>query len=264
MQLRPLRVVNNLAVFAITYAKNLAHRLPVRILHHRMVELATGHTIDVITSFLPLIWLDVPMRANKSNLHPRIHFFNLANQFDVALKTNRRGKQNQELIVFADFHRLLPVHFVRRSVEQPAPGDHPGRIGQPNRIPIRFNLSRRGPPRTGPAVEILETRRVQQQSLHRFRHSSPSAFERSIWRGKSWALASSRQPIGAAIPHGPEPNPYTIVYPTLLHGLKPFCEWVLCACQRANPALKSLFSHGSTSAAGQPTTSRRLRSFHRD
>src|SRR5690349_289662 len=118
------------------------------------------------------------MRAYESNLQSGIFFFDFADQLDVAVESNRGGIQDQKLIVFANLNSLLPVNLVRGSIQQPAPGNHPRRIRQPNRIPIRLNLSRRGPPRTRSAVKILKTWRVQQNSLHYIRHSSPSV---SCW-----------------------------------------------------------------------------------
>src|SRR6266576_2942749 len=38
-----------------------------------------------------------------------------------------------------------------------------------------------GPPRAGAAVKVLETRRVQQQSFHHFRHSSPSGVPQEMF-----------------------------------------------------------------------------------
>jgi len=68
----------------------------------------------------------------------------------------------------------LPVHLVWRSIQQPASGNHPRRVGQPHGIPIRLNLARRGPARASSAVEILKARRIHQQRFHYIRHSSPS------------------------------------------------------------------------------------------
>src|SRR5215472_17293637 len=47
VQLGPLRVVHDLAVFSIANAQNLAERLPVRVFNSRMIELPARHEIDV-------------------------------------------------------------------------------------------------------------------------------------------------------------------------------------------------------------------------
>src|SRR5438132_1487019 len=83
---------------------------------------------------------------HERNLHARVGFFDLADEPDVALEANRGSEENQKLIVLANLNGLLPIDFVGRSIEQPAAGNHPGRIRQPNWIPIRLNLTRRGPP----------------------------------------------------------------------------------------------------------------------
>ena len=146
VQLRALRVVNDLAVFAVADALNLAERLPVRVFHHRVIELPARHKINVFAGHHRFVRLDVPVRPHERNLHARVGFFDLADEPDVALEANRGSEENQKLIVLANLDGLLPIDFVGRSIEQPAAGNHPGRIRQPNWIPIRLNLTRRGPP----------------------------------------------------------------------------------------------------------------------
>src|SRR5882762_10030479 len=180
VQLRALRVVYDPAVLAIADAENLAERLAVRVFDDGVVELAAGHKLDVFAGIQCFVGLDVPMGADKSDLEAGIPFLNLADQLDVALESDCGGEQHQEFVIFADFNGLLPIHLGRAGVQKAASGDHARRIGQPNGIPIRFNLARRGPPRTRSAIKILKTRRIQQQSLHHIRHSSPSVTAREI------------------------------------------------------------------------------------
>src|SRR5256884_3047112 len=94
---------------------------------------------------------------------------------DVCSSDLRGREEDQKLIVFADLDCLLPIDFVRRCIEQPAPGDHSRRVRQPNRVPVGFNLARGRPARTRTAVEVFKTWRIQKQGLHYIWHSSPSA-----------------------------------------------------------------------------------------
>ena len=50
-----------------------------------------------------------------------------------------------------------------RSVEQPGALQHSGRIGQPDRIPIRFDLTSCGPARACAAIKIFKRGRVKKQ-----------------------------------------------------------------------------------------------------
>src|SRR5712672_155209 len=180
VQLRALRVVYDPAILAITDAQNVAERLAVRVFDDGVIELAAGHKFDVFAGIQGFVGLDVPMGADKGDLEAGIRFLNLADQLDVALEAHCGGEQDKEFVLFADFDGLLPIHLGRAGVQKAASGDHARRVGQPNGIPIRFNLARRGPPRTRSAIEILKTRRIQQQSLHHIRHSSPSVTDREI------------------------------------------------------------------------------------
>src|ERR1700722_3570867 len=160
VQLLARRSVDDLAVFAIADAHDFAERFAMRVFDNGMVEFTAGDKIDIFAGRQCFIGLDVAMRPNEGNLHTGIGFFNLANELDVALESHGGGKQNEEFVVFANLHGLLPVDLVRRGVEQTTSRNHSSWIGEPNGIPIRFDLAGCGPTRTCAAVEILKTRRV--------------------------------------------------------------------------------------------------------
>src|SRR5713101_4829701 len=182
MQLRALRVVYDFSIFAEADAHDFAQRLPVRVLHHRMIELSACHKIDVRTSIQRLIRLDVPVRPNKSNFQAWVGFLDFPDQLDVAFQTDRGCEEHQEFVVFTDLDGLLPIDFVGRSVQQPASGDNSRRVRQQHRVPVGLNLPCRRPTPTRTAVEILEARRIHQQCFHYIRHSSPSVSRNKIIR----------------------------------------------------------------------------------
>src|SRR6266853_1813059 len=217
VQLRALRVVYDPAVLAIADTENLAERLAVRVFDDGVIELAAGHKFDVFAGIQCFVGLDVAVGADKGDLEARIGFLDLADQLDVALETDGGSEQHQEFVVFADFNGLLPIDLGRASVHQAAARNHAGRVGQPNGIPIGFDLARRGPPRTRSAIEILKTRRIQQQSLHHIRHSSPSVIAREIVppRGRKCS-----QQWNCAEP----PKVQHLVYRSWRYGSKPFSE----------------------------------------
>src|ERR1017187_5254938 len=98
-----------------------------------VIEFAAYDEINIFAGVQSLVWLDVAVRANERNFQRRIGFFDLAQELNIAVKANRRSKQNEKFIVLADIYGLLPVDFVRRSVEQPASRDQSRRIAKPNR-----------------------------------------------------------------------------------------------------------------------------------
>src|ERR1700682_1960743 len=114
------------------------------------------------------------VRANECNFQTGVRFFDFADEFNVACEPHGGGEQNEELILFADLDGLLPIDLGRRGVKQAAARNHAGGAGQPNRVPVGLDLAGCGPPRNSTAVEILKAWRIQQQSLHYIRHSSPS------------------------------------------------------------------------------------------
>src|ERR1700677_4026559 len=76
---------------------------------------------------------------------------------------------------------------VRRRIEQTRPFQHAGREGEPNRVPVRLNLARCRPARTGSAVKFLERGRIQKQRLqrHRFPFNSMERLPRYCARAAS-------------------------------------------------------------------------------
>src|SRR5690349_6148924 len=68
VQLRPLRVVHDLAVLAIADAEDFAERLAVRVLDNGMVEFAACDKIDVLATIESFVWLYVPVRTDECDL----------------------------------------------------------------------------------------------------------------------------------------------------------------------------------------------------
>ena len=82
-----------------------------------MVKFTAHDEIDVLAGVQRFIGLDMAVRPNESHFQRGVAFLDFPQQFDVAFKTHRRGKQDQELVVLADLYRLLPVDFMRRSIQ---------------------------------------------------------------------------------------------------------------------------------------------------
>ncbi len=153
--------MDDTAVLAIADPENLVEWFAVRVFHDGMIELPAGHKIDVLARHQRLIRLDVPVGTHKGDLQAGIGLFDFADEFDVAPEADRGREQNEEFVVLANLNGLPPVDLVRRSIQQPAPRNHPRRVGQPHGIPVRLNFASRGPPRTCSAVEVFKARRIQ-------------------------------------------------------------------------------------------------------
>ncbi len=160
VKLRALDVVDDFAVFAIADAEDLIERFAVREFGDGVIELTARDEVDVFAGGQRCVGLDVAVRADESDLHARIGFFNFAEKLDVGIEADRRGEEDEEFVVFADFDGLAPVDFGGRGVNEAAAGNHAGGIGEPNGIPVGLDFASRGPARACAAVEIFEARRI--------------------------------------------------------------------------------------------------------
>src|SRR6267142_876102 len=120
VQLRPRRVVHDLAVLAIAGSGNLLKRFAMRVFGDGMVKLAAHEKINIFARRQSFIRTDMSVWTNERDLDPRMNFFDLADELQVAMESNRGRIKNQEFVALADFNGLLPIHLVRRSVQQPA------------------------------------------------------------------------------------------------------------------------------------------------
>src|SRR2546421_5415542 len=102
------------------------------------------------------------MRANKGDLQIRVGLFHPGDQTYVAGKPGGAGKEDQKFVLLAQFNRLFSRDVVRRSIEQARSFQHSSRISQPYRVPIRLNFTGGRPARTGPPVEVLKGRRIEE------------------------------------------------------------------------------------------------------
>jgi len=85
------------------------------------------------------------MGPDEADFEPRIGLLHPRNQETVSLEARRAGKEHQKLIVPDKFYGLLGGHLMRGSIQQARTGQHAGRIGQPNWIPVRLNFASGGP-----------------------------------------------------------------------------------------------------------------------
>ena len=131
-----------------------------RVFHNSVIEFAANDEINVLARQQTFRRLDLHLGPDEADLDSRLLVFHRASHAQVAEETHRGGKQNDELVVLRYAHNFLGRYVMRRPVQQAAPGKHTRGVGQPNRIPIGFNLTCGGPARTRSAVEFLEAGRI--------------------------------------------------------------------------------------------------------
>ena len=148
-------------------------RLALRELDHGVVKLAAHHKVNVLAGGEAFGRVDLNGRSHESDLQIGLGLFHHARQAKVARKPHGRSKQNHEVITACDPRRLFRRDLVRRRVQEATAGQHAGWVSQPDRVPIRLDLSRCRPARTGPPVKLLKAGRVEQKRLHEVGHIPP-------------------------------------------------------------------------------------------
>ena len=167
---RPRGIVHDRAVAPIADTRNLG-RLPAGCeFDHGMIELAADDEVDVAAGVQALVRPYLNVGADESDREIVLRLLHFLRQTQVALESGRRRKEDDKVVVARNLDRLRRTHFVRRGIQQPAAFEHARRIGEPHRIPVRFDFACGRPTRARPAVVAFEAGRVQQQGFHHSRH----------------------------------------------------------------------------------------------
>ncbi len=78
VELRTRSIVDDFAILAEAGAKDLLHRLAVRVIGNGVVEFSAHHEINIFAGIQGLVGLDVPVRADESHLKRRVDFLDFA------------------------------------------------------------------------------------------------------------------------------------------------------------------------------------------
>jgi len=159
--LRPVGIVDDLAVFAIADGENLIQRLAVGILDNGVVELAAADEVDRLALVQRLVGIGRDRRSDETNLDVWVGVLDLLGPPLVAAPRNRAREENEEFVVLQDLDHLRPRDVVRVGIEQARPFEHARRVSQPNRVPVGLDFAGSGPARAGATIKVLEGRRVQ-------------------------------------------------------------------------------------------------------
>src|ERR1019366_2932653 len=159
--------VHHRAVLQERDALNVVQRLALGKLDDRIIELFAADEINRGTITQRFLRKHGYVRADKRDLNGRVSFLDFLYQLNIAGKAGCTGEQHQELIPRRDFDGFLRRNVVRWRIQKARALKHASGISEPNRIPIRFDLARSWPPRSGPTIKILKRRWVQKKSLQR-------------------------------------------------------------------------------------------------
>ena len=159
--LRPVGVVNDLAVEPVADTQNLVERLALGKFDDGIIELAAADEVERGALIQSAVRVGGHGRSNKGDANRRVCRLDGHRQTLIARPAYCRGEEHQELVVLANVDCLLGGDVVRRSVQQTRALEHAGGVSEPDGVPIGLNLARCGPARTRAAVEIFEGGRVQ-------------------------------------------------------------------------------------------------------
>ena len=134
--LRTVGIVDDLAVVLVADAQNLVKRLALGKLDHGIVELAAADEVERGALVQRAVRVGGHRRADKGNADRRVGRLDGFGHALVAFPADRRGEEDQELVILADLDGLVGGDVVRRGVQQARALKKAGRIGEPHRVPI--------------------------------------------------------------------------------------------------------------------------------
>src|SRR5262249_453345 len=111
------------------------------------------------------------VRADEAKHHLRVAALQRLRNLDVIEQGGRAGMDHRQLVAVRHAHHVVDGEVVGRGVDQLAAGDAGGGLGKPGGIPEGPDPAPRLVARAGPAIETLERRGIQEESL--FHHPSP-------------------------------------------------------------------------------------------
>ena len=163
LNLRSVGIVHDLSVLQVRHASDLRQRLAVRVVDDRVVKFLAANEINLRAIAQRFFRQHAHVRPHKGNLDLRILLLDRARQKNVARESRRGSEQHQEVIFLGDLNGLVARNVMRRRIQQARAFQHPGRISQPDRIPVTFDFAGGGPTGAGASVKVFKRWGIQKQ-----------------------------------------------------------------------------------------------------
>ncbi len=160
VDLRAIRIVNYLAIFAIADAEQLVQRLAFREFLHGVIKFAAANEVDNGAFVQRLVRSSGNRGPNERDLDRWVRALDCFREPLIALPSNGAGEENEELEFLGDLDGFVSRDVMRRRVEQLGTLQHSGGIGQPDGVPVGFDFAGCGPAGTGATVKVLKGGRV--------------------------------------------------------------------------------------------------------
>ena len=158
-------VLDDAGLVLVADAEDVGQWGAVRELYDGEVELAAANEIDRWALVEGAVGVGGDRGANEADLHGGVGALDGLGQSVVSMPADGRGKEHEELKVFGNLDGLVGGDVVRRSVQKLRAFQHPGGIGEPDRVPVRLDFADCGPAGAGTTVEVFKGGRVQEQRL---------------------------------------------------------------------------------------------------
>jgi hypothetical protein len=121
--------------------EDLVEGFAVSILDDREVELTAADEVDGGAPVERFVGRSGDGWTDESDLNRRICLFNDSGHLLIALPAHAAGEENEELVILKDLDHLLPFDVVGWRIEKSGSLQHASRIGEPNRVPVGFDLA---------------------------------------------------------------------------------------------------------------------------
>src|SRR5258708_22105122 len=153
----------HVSILAVQNAENVFDRPALRVFDNGVVEFLAAGYVNHFRFHQGLLGQDADMGSDESDLDVRIAVFDGLSDADVARKSRRAREQYEEFVVLAGADRFFRCDVMWRGVQQARAPQPSGRIGAPNRIPVRFNFTPGGAARAGPPIANLKRKRIPEE-----------------------------------------------------------------------------------------------------
>jgi hypothetical protein len=171
LDLRAIGIVDDLAVLLVADAKDFVEGFALSKLDNGVIELAAADEVEHGTLVESLVRRGGDRRSDECNANRWIRSLDCLSQPLITFPAHSRGEEDEELVVLTDPDGLVGGDVVRWRIEQARSFKEACGIGEPDGVPVGFNLPCCGPARTCAAIEVFKRRGIEEEGFQRHGHS---------------------------------------------------------------------------------------------